>query len=171
MSEYLVPAQGIGDVLAGQPDFVHLSDYRFDPSIVLLYGHLQRHIAFHQNLVLLGCYLLPEVVEGPLHLLLVLIVCLCNVLDVLLKLALFVGQAIHIYVDAIKKVLEFALNNGLALLQSLHIVILVLSMDHTLRANALHVTFEAVVEQLLIRMLLAVLPRRFVIGGGRQWCF
>jgi len=102
--------------LARLPDFVHLPDDGFDSAVVLLHCHLQRHVALHQDLVLFGCYPLPQVVEGTLHLLLVLAIGFRHVFYVLLELAFLASQPINVRVDALQKILQLALDDRLALL-------------------------------------------------------
>ena len=68
--------------------------------------------------------------------------------------------------NALQQILQLAFNDRLTFLQGFYVVVFVLSMNHTFRTNAFHVTLEAVIEQLLIGMLLAVLASGLVVTGG-----
>lgn len=80
--------------------------------------------------------------------------------DVLLDLTLADEQILNSALDLIKMRLQFMLDGWIGLLDGLDIVVLVLPVDDAFRADALALAVEAEIEDILIRMLPALLARR-----------
>lgn len=80
--------------------------------------------------------------------------------DVLLDLTLADEQILNSALDLIKMRLQFMLDGGIGLLDGLDIVVLVLPVDDAFGADALALAVEAEIEDILIRVLPALLARR-----------